>query len=39
MRVESSLKSMLMIELSVIVVIGFGQYMLMRAFVNKIKRM
>lgn len=30
---------MLMIELSVIVAIGFGQYLIMRAFVNKIKKM
>ena len=39
MRVENSLKHMLMIELCVIVVIGFGQYIIMRSFVNKIKKM
>lgn len=38
-RVESGLRKMMFIELSIIVVIGIGQYLLMRQFVNKVKRM
>ncbi len=38
-RVESGLRKMMFIELSIIVVIGVGQYLLMRQFVNKVKRM
>ena len=38
-RVESGLRKMMFIELAVVVVIGCFQYLLMRQFVNKIKRM
>lgn len=39
LRVEASLKHMLLVELGVIVAIGLGQYLIMRAFVNKVKKM
>lgn len=39
LRVEKGLKNMMFLELLVIVVIGIGQYFIMRAFVNKIKKM
>ena len=38
-RVESGLRKMMLIELGVLVFIGIFQYLLMRQFVNKIKRM
>lgn len=38
-RVESGLRNMMFIELGVVVFIGIFQYLLMRQFVNKIKRM
>lgn len=39
LRVETSLKHMLLVELVVIAAIGLGQYLLMRRFVNQIKKM
>lgn len=39
LRVEERLKHMLLVELVVILVIGLGQYLIMRAFVNRIKKM
>ena len=38
-RVETGLRKMMFIELGVVVFIGIFQYLLMRQFVNKIKRM
>lgn len=38
-RVEAGLKNMMFIELVIIIAIGLVQYLVMRRFVNKIKRM
>lgn len=39
LRVEAGLKNMMFIELVIIIAIGLVQYLVMRRFVNKIKRM
>ena len=39
LRVETSLKHMLLVELAVIAVIGVGQYLVMRRFVNRLGKM